>query len=58
MCFLVDDVHEEFERIQQLGYHHFKIKNGETIYKVEDGYLFKIKAPEGTEIEMRDLEIE
>ncbi|MTL84010.1 VOC family protein, partial [Turicibacter sanguinis] len=28
---------------------------GEIVYKVEDGYLFKIKAPEGTEIEIRDL---
>ena len=55
LCFLVDNVFEEIERIQQLGYEHFKIKNGEIVYKVEDGYLFKIKAPEGTEIEIRDL---
>lgn len=55
MCFLVDDVHEEFNRIKKLGYSNFKIKNGEEIYKVEDGYLFKIKAPEGTEIEIRDV---
>lgn len=55
MCFLVDNVQEEFERIKRLGYKSFKIKNGEIIYKVEDGYLFKIKAPEGTEIEIRDL---
>lgn len=55
LCFLVDNVFEEIERIQQLGYEHFKIKNGEIVYKFEDGYLFKIKAPEGTEIEIRDL---
>ncbi|WP_234117141.1 VOC family protein [Clostridium hydrogenum] len=55
MCFLVDNVEEEFKRITKLGYSNFKIKNGEIIYKVEDGYLFKIKAPEGTEIEIRDL---
>ena len=36
------------------GYSNFKIKNGEEIYKVEDGFLFKVKAPEGTEIEFRD----
>lgn len=54
MCFLVDSVQEEFHRIKNLGYNNFKIKNGEEIYKVEDGYLFKIKAPEGTEIEIRD----
>lgn len=57
MCFLVDNVQEEFIRIKKLGYNNFKIKNGEIIYKVEDGYLFKIKAPEGTEIEIRDLPI-
>ena len=55
MCFLVDNVCREFDRIKKLGYTNFKIKNGEKIYKVEDGYLFKIIAPEGTEIEMRDI---
>lgn len=55
MCFLVDNVQEEFDRIKKLGYTNFKIKNGEEIYKVEEGYLFKIKAPEGTEIEIRDI---
>jgi len=57
ICFVVDDVHEEFERIKKLGYLNFKIKNGEEIYKVEDGYLFKIVTPEGTEIEIRDTQI-
>lgn len=55
MCFLVENVQEEYERIKSLGYTSFKSKNGEEIYKVEDGYLFKIKAPEGTEIEIRDM---
>lgn len=54
MCFFVEDVKKELERIKSLGYNSFKIKNGEILYKVEDGYLFKIKAPEGTEIEIRD----
>ena len=57
MCFTVDSVKEEFDRIKGLGYTNFKVKNGQEIYKVVDGYLFKIKAPEGTEIEMRDTEI-
>lgn len=57
MCFLVDDVQKEFNRIKKLGYNNFKIKNGKEIYKVEDGFIFKIKAPEGTEIEMRDMDI-
>lgn len=55
MCFLVEDVQKEFDRIKKIGYNNFKIKNGKEIYKVEDGYLFKIKAPEGTEIEIRDI---
>ena len=55
MCFLVDNVQGEFARIKKLGYTNFKIKNGEEIYKVEECYLFKIKAPEGTEIEIRDI---
>ncbi|MDD3224414.1 MAG: VOC family protein [Clostridium sp.] len=54
MCFLVEDVQEEYNRIKRLGYNSFKIKNEQEIYKVEDGYLFKVKAPEGTEIEVRD----
>lgn len=54
MCFLVDNVKEEYDRIKSLGYNNFKIKENEIIYKVEDNYLFKIKAPEGTEIEFRD----
>ena len=55
MCFLVDNVHEEFDRIINLGYLDFKVKNGEIKYMVEDEYLFKIIAPEGTEIEIRDV---
>lgn len=54
MCFLVDDVKEEFDRIKSLGYSNFEIKNGEVIYIVEGNSLLKMKAPEGTVIEMRD----
>lgn len=57
MCFEVDSVKEEYTRIKNLGYKNFKVKNGEEVYKVEDGYLFKVKAPEGTEIEFRDTQI-
>lgn len=57
ICFVVDNVHEEFRRIRKLGYSNFKVKNGEEIYKVEDGYLFKIISPEGCEIEIRDTQI-
>lgn len=57
MGFIVDNVENEFERIKQLGYSNFKMKNGEIVYKVEGESLFKIKAPEGTEIEIRDTDI-
>lgn len=51
------DIDEELRRIQSLGYNNFKIKNGKVMYDVEGGKLFKIKAPEGTEIEIRDQNI-
>ena len=35
----------------------FKVKNGKVVYEVEGESLFKIKAPEGTEIEIRDTDI-
>lgn len=57
MCLLVDDINEEYSKIKSLGYNNFKLKNGQEIYKVVDGYLFKLKAPEGTEVEIRDTQI-
>ncbi|GFP75548.1 VOC family protein [Clostridium fungisolvens] len=57
MAFIVDNVEEEYERIKSLGYNDFKLKNGKVVYKVLGENLFKIKAPEGTEIEMRDTDI-
>ena len=57
MCFLVDNIEKEYKRIIEAGYNDFKVKNKEIIYNVEGGKLFKIKAPEGTEIEIRDSQI-
>ena len=54
MCFFVNDIYSEYEKIKKCGYSEFKVKNGEEIYKVEDGFLFKVRDPEGTEIEFRD----
>ena len=54
ISFLVENVQNAYKEIKSKGYNDFKIKNKEEIYKVEDGYLFKVKAPEGTEIEVRD----
>lgn len=53
-CFIVDDIEREYARIKQLGYDQFKQKNGADIYEVEGGKLFKVIAPEGTIIELRD----
>lgn len=53
LCFETADVRAELSRIQSLGYNSFKIKNSKVLYEVEGGYLFKVKAPEGTEIEIR-----
>lgn len=57
MGFIVDNVKNEYNRIKSLGYDNFKTKNNEIVYKVQGEYLFKIKAPEGTEIEIRDTDI-
>ncbi|EDT74985.1 glyoxalase I [Clostridium butyricum 5521] len=57
MCFFVDNIHSEYEKIKSCGYAKFKLKNNKEIYKVENGFLFKVIAPEGTEIEFRDSQI-
>ncbi|MBE6072905.1 MAG: VOC family protein [Clostridium butyricum] len=57
MCFKVDDINDEYNKIKSLGYKNFKRKNNQEVYKVENGYLFKVIAPEGTQIEFRDSEI-
>lgn len=55
LCFWVSNLDEEHERIKGLGYM-FKMKDGQEIYTVENGRLCKIVAPEGTIIELRDLQ--
>jgi len=54
MSFLVDNAQEEFEQIQSLGFTGFKSKHGQLVYKIPGGKQFKLVAPEGTEIEIRD----
>ncbi|MFB3225209.1 VOC family protein [Exiguobacterium sp. PHA03] len=49
----VDDLQEEVTRLEQLGMP-FLPKHGGNIYFVVDGHLSKLKAPEGTIIELRD----
>ena len=51
---LVKDVQLAYEELNRRGDLRFKVKNGQELYKVEGSYLFKLRAPEGTEIEVRD----
>ncbi len=51
-CLWVENLQQEVERLKELKYC-FILKNGEVIYRVENGYLCKVKAPEGTIIELR-----
>ena len=53
-CLYAEDIKGEYQRIKDLGFNDFAAKNGKDIYEVEDGLLFKIKAPEGTIIEIRN----
>ncbi|CRK85174.1 VOC family protein [Neobacillus massiliamazoniensis] len=52
-CIWVEDLNEEVNRLRSLGIE-FLMKNGEYIYQVENGSLCKVKAPEGTIVELRD----
>ncbi|WP_409972803.1 VOC family protein [Bacillus sp. Bva_UNVM-123] len=52
-CLWVQDLNAEVTRLQELGTE-FIFKNNEYIYHVENGRLCKIKAPEGTIVELRD----
>ncbi len=52
-CLWVQDLNAEVIRLRELGTE-FILKNNEYIYYVENGSLCKIKAPEGTIVELRD----
>ena len=54
LAFTVDSVEEAYQFLKQKGHKDFKIKNGQEMYTVKGGSLFKVKAPEGTEIEIRN----
>ena len=55
LAFVVDDVQEAYEYFVAQGHTDFKIKNGKVVYAVnENTTIFKVLAPEGTEIEIRD----
>lgn len=52
--FVVADVEEAYRFLKEQGYTSFKLKNSQEVYEVKGGKLFKVKAPEGTEIEIRE----
>ena len=52
-CLWVEDLKSEVSRLRELGIE-FLMKNNEFIYHVENGSLCKIKAPEGTIVELRN----
>ena len=54
-CLTTENIEKEYERIHATGFRNFLPKNGDDLYSVEGGKLFKITAPEGTIIEIRDL---
>ncbi len=56
ICLVVDDVEKAYLKVKENGHKCFKIKNGQELYKVEEKNfkIFKIIAPEGTEVEIRD----
>ena len=54
ICFVVNNVREAYNHFKNSGYHNFKQKDGQEFYEVMGSYIFKVKAPEGTEIEFRD----
>jgi glyoxylase I family protein len=52
VCFEVSAIDECIEEIESKGYTGFL--DGKRKYKVKDGFLSKVKAPEGTIIELRE----
>lgn len=53
LCLWVEDLIQEVQRLKDIGVD-FILKNDQEIYHVENGSLCKLKAPEGTIIELRD----
>lgn len=54
LAFQVEDATLAYDEVIAKGYDHFKSKHGQSIYSIKGGHQFKLIAPEGTEIEIRD----
>ena len=55
-CLYSETFDNDFNKIENNSLATFKLKNGNKIYKIEKNRLFKLIAPEGTIIEIRDAE--
>lgn len=53
-CLYTSAFDQIYQEILSAGFNRFQEKNGDHIYNVEGGRLFKMIAPEGTVIEVRD----
>lgn len=53
-CLYTENIQEEYNRIKKINKNIFNKKNTKDIYEINNGKLFKITAPEGTIIEIRD----
>jgi glyoxylase I family protein len=53
-CLYTENLEEELRRIEETGFSHFILKWDSPIYSVNGGKLLKMKAPEGTIIELRN----
>jgi len=54
VCFIVDNLAAAVDMLLNKGFTSFRKKDDKVMYKVKDGYLSKITAPEGTVIELRE----
>lgn len=55
-CLLAESVEAVYAQLTAQGFNHFKLKDGQPLYRVENSLLLKVIAPEGTIIEFRDVE--
>lgn len=57
VCFIVDSIEKEINRIQKKGYSQFKQKDDAIVYLLGRQKHCKIVAPEGTVIEFREQDL-
>lgn len=54
VCFIVDNLSWTVDKLLNSGFDSFRKKDDKIMYKVKEGYLAKMTAPEGTVIELRE----